>query len=237
LYKKKDFLEAIAKAREASKKRNFSQSVDLTINFRGIDFKKGTNQIDLTINLPHSTGKTSGVKTLVFASDKSFASQLEGKASKVILEKDIPSLKKKEVEALMKDYGLFLAQGPSMLVVAKNLGQQLAPKGKMPKAIPNNINAFDEMVAKLATSVRVTTKKGKFMPLVHALIGKESMTDDQLAENALEIYTAVFEAINKSPQNLKSVQVKLTMGPVVKLGQLSEVTPQKEKPVKGGGSK
>ncbi|MFH1588066.1 MAG: hypothetical protein ABIA76_01875 [Candidatus Diapherotrites archaeon] len=229
MYKQKDFAEAIAKAKEASQKRNFSQSVDLTINFRGIDFKKGSNQIDLTINLPNSTGKTSGVKTLVFVSDTAFAEALKGKASKIIPEKEIASLKKKDVEALMKDYDLFLAQGPSMLVVAKNLGQQLAPKGKMPKPIPNNINAFAEMVAKLATSVRVTTKKGKFMPLVHVMIGKESMPLEQLAENASVIYDAVFDVINRSPQNLKSVQVKLTMGPVIKLGRLDEAQAQPEK--------
>jgi large subunit ribosomal protein L1 len=226
MFKKHDFIEAINKAKEISLKRKFEQSIDLTINFRGIDFKKGANQIDLNIELPHATGKTENVKSLVFVHDKKFAEELKGKAGKIILDSDIPNLKKKEVEILIKDYDLFLAEGPAMLSVAKNLGQQLAPKGKMPKLIPANINQFDSMVAKLATSVKVTTKKGKFMPLVHVLIGKESMSSSDLAENAELIFNSVFNTIKKSPQNIKSVQVKLTMGPVVKVGKINEAVSQ-----------
>ncbi len=233
MFKKQDFVEAIDKAKEISIKRKFTQSVDLTINFRGIDFKKGGNQIDLNVELPHATGKTGNVKSLVFVHDKKFGEELKGKASRIIFDSDIPSLKKKDVDLLIRDYDLFLAEGPAMLAVAKNLGQQLAPRGKMPKLIPANINQFDSMVAKLATSVKVTTKKGKFMPLIHVLIGKESMSSSDLAENAEVVFNNVFEAIKKSPQNIKSVQVKLTMGPVVKIGKVNEAKPQ----VKRGDSK
>jgi large subunit ribosomal protein L1 len=226
MFKKHDFIEAINKAKEISLKRKFEQSIDLTINFRGIDFKKGANQIDLNVELPNATGKIGNVKSLVFVHDKKFAEELKGKASKIILDSDIPNLKKKEVEILIKDYDLFLAEGPAMLIVAKNLGQQLAPKGKMPKLIPANINQFDSMVAKLATSVKVTTKKGKFMPLIHVLIGKESMDSSKIAENAEIVFNSVFNAIKKSPQNIKSVQVKLTMGPVVKIGKINEAVSQ-----------
>ncbi|MBN2126855.1 MAG: hypothetical protein JW703_00510 [Candidatus Diapherotrites archaeon] len=229
MFKKQDFAEAIDKAKEISIKRNFAQSFDMTINFRGIDFKKGANQIDLNLELPHSTGKASNVKSLVFAHDKKFAEELKGKAEKIILDSDIPNLKKKDVEVLMRDYDLFLAEGPAMLIVAKHLGQQLAPKGKMPKLIPANISQFDSMVAKLSTSVKITTKKGKFMPLIHVLIGKETMETEKIAENGEAVFNAVFDAIKKSPQNIKSVQVKLTMGPVVKIGRVNEAKPQEEK--------
>jgi large subunit ribosomal protein L1 len=51
---KEEVLKAVKTAREKSKQRNFTQSVDLCINFKGIDFKKQENKIDVDVKLPHS---------------------------------------------------------------------------------------------------------------------------------------------------------------------------------------
>ncbi|AJF59996.1 MAG: hypothetical protein J4224_01395 [Candidatus Diapherotrites archaeon] len=216
--KDQEVLEALQRMRDASKKRNFVQSIDLTINFKGIDFKKAENRVDVEVTMPNPTGKHSEVKTLVFVKDKDFASQLKGKASKIIMDEQIPSLKKKDVEELVSNYNVLLAEGQAILAVGKYLGQQLAPRGKMPKPIQPSINSFEEMISKSSTSLNVSNKKGKFMPLVHVTVGREKDEDRKVADNVIAVFNAVVQGLEKREQNIKSVYLKLSMGPPIKIG-------------------
>ncbi len=206
--------------RDASKKRKFEQSIELVINTTGIDFKKAENRIDLAVELPHATSKQSAVKPLVFVRDKDFASQLKDRA-KAIDEADIPKIKKKELAELMENYNAFFAEAPVMVAVGKHLGQELAPKGRMPRPIEPRMASFESALKNVRTGMRVSNNKGKYMPVVHAPIGKEKFTNDQLADNALAVYNAVAGALSQKEQNIKSAYVKLTMGPAigVKLGK------------------
>ncbi|MDO8634477.1 MAG: hypothetical protein Q7K34_04270 [archaeon] len=215
--KKETVLSTLKVLRESSQKRNFAQSVDFTMNFKGLDFKKPENRIDVSVKLPYGTGKASGSKSLVFVSDKAFAEQIKTKASKVIMLEDIPAIKGKDVEQLIRDYDVFLAEGPAMLAVAKHMGQQLAPKGRMPRLIQPNLKTFDEEATKSSALSRVSNKKGKFMPLVHVLIGKENDSDDHLAENIVAVYNSLVAALPGKEQNIKSVQVKFTMSAPMKI--------------------
>jgi len=214
---KKEVLVAITRARELSRKRNFEQSIDFGINFTGIDFKRPENRIDLDVSLSHSTGKQAGAKALVFVQDKIFAEQLSGKA-KVIMESEIQNLKAKQVDELLSTYNVFLAQGPAILAVGKYLGQQLAPKAKMPKSITTDIKLFDNEVSKASTSIKVTNAKGKYMPLVHVMVGKEKDEDEKISDNVLSVYESVLNAGTVKKINVKSSFVKLTMGPAIKIG-------------------
>ena len=223
MLKREDVLSALQRMRDESKQRKFQQSVDFTVNFKGVDFKKAENQIDVSVNLPHSTGKTTGAKALVFVKDKNFASMLKGKAEKIIMDSEIANLKKKDVDLFVKEYDVFLAEGPAMIPVGKYLGQQLAPKGKMPKPIQPNIASYERTVSKRGTGVRVTNKKGKFMPLVHVTVGNEKHSNDQLVENILAIYTTILPSLEKKQHNIKSMFVKLTMGPPIKIGEEKKV--------------
>ncbi len=111
-----------------------------------------------------------------------------------------------------------------MIPVGRHLGQQLAPKGKMPKPIKPN-KAMVEQILKQAGSVtRVTNKKGKFMPLVQSVIGNEKMQDEQLSENALAISDAVTKELPRKQQNIKSIFVKESMGPPIKLATAKEAS-------------
>ena len=223
---KNQLIDALKRMRSESKKRKFEQSVDFTINFRGIDFKKATNQIDLDVKLPHSTGKQGAAKTLVFVKDKGFAEQAKSKADRVIQDDDIQNLKKKDIDEIIATYNVILAEGPSILTVAKYHGQQLAPRGKMPKTIPPNISAIESAAANASTSVKVSNKKGKFMPLVHVTVGKENDADEKIIDNIDAIYEAVVPNLPNKQQSVKSMYVKLTMGPPVKLGEKLEGVPK-----------
>jgi large subunit ribosomal protein L1 len=142
---------------------------------------------------------------------------IEGKVAKIIVEDEISRLDKKEASKLAEEFDVFLAEGPVMLVVGKYLGQFLAPKGKMPRPIQPDLSALESALRSVKSGIRVTNKKGKFMPVVQALIGKEDSPDEQLAENAFTVYQAVAAKLPDNEINIKSVFLKTTMGPAVKV--------------------
>ncbi len=226
---KKQVLQALDYVRSMGKKRKFEQSVELAINFKGIDFKKAENRVEVDVTLPHATGKQGEAKALVFVKDKGFAEQLNGKA-RVVMEDEIANFTTKDVEEIMRDYTVFLAEGPVMLTVSKHLGQQLAPKGMMPKPIQPSMVQFEQSVKNVSTSTKVTNKKGKFMPVVHTMIGKESFKNDQLADNVMEIYNAILENLPGKEAGIKSVIIKTTMGKPIKVGQKYEAVQQNAAP-------
>jgi len=54
---KQEILEAVKKAKEESKPRNFTQSIDVVINIKDLDVKKPENRFEEEISLPHGRGK------------------------------------------------------------------------------------------------------------------------------------------------------------------------------------
>lgn len=214
----KDFLAGLQKMRDSSKQRKFTQSIELMVNFKGLDFKKPENHVDLKINLPFATGRGSG-KVLVFVRDKNFIEQIKAKVDRIVPEADIQKLDKKEVAKIIEEFDFLLAEGPVMLTVGKFLGQQLAPKGKMPKPISANVSVLENSLKESSSLTRITNKKGKPMPLIQIVIGSEKMPDSELASNALAIFNAVINALPGKMQNFKSVFVKETMGPAIKVGE------------------
>ncbi len=215
----KDIMNALKAMREKSKPRKFLQSIELIVNFKGLDTKKPVNQVDVKVTLPHATGKKGSGKSLLFAKSKSFIESVKGKFDKIIEESQIGKLNKKEVAQIAVDYDVLLAEGPVMITVGKHLGQQLAPKGKMPKPVQPNTAIVEQMLKQMGSVTRVTNKKGKFMPLIQTIIGNEKMQDQELSENALTIIEAVTKQLPRKHQNIKSVYVKETMGPPIKLGE------------------
>ncbi|MEM4662865.1 MAG: hypothetical protein QXM75_02495 [Candidatus Diapherotrites archaeon] len=211
---KKDVIDALNKL-NTSKKRNFTQKIELIINFKNLDVKKPENLIDIKVNLPHATG-AGKAKALLFARTASFIETVKDMFDRVIYENQIEGLSKKELQEML-DYDIILAEGPVMLTVAKYLGQTLAPKGKMPKPVNPEKSAVESLLAGTESAVRITNKKGKGVPFVQVVIGNENMSNEQIAENAVEVYKEVLHALPSQKHNIKSVYIKKTMSPAVKI--------------------
>lgn len=207
-----DVKEAIGKAKTEAKKRKFTQSVDLFINFKELDFAKPENKINLEVQLPKGRGKARKVCVI---GDAELASNAKGVADRVVAGADLEGIAKdkKALKELAEGYDFFLAQPNVMGLIGKHLGQALGPRGKMPKPIPPNAN-LKPMIEKLKLTVVVRTK-GKNLPVVHVPIGVESMSDDDLAANANAVLGAVKNKLPQHEQNIKDAYVKLSMGPVV----------------------
>ena len=54
-----DMIEAVKKAKEQSKPRNFTQSIDMIINIKDLDVNKPENRFEEEVVLPNGRGKGS----------------------------------------------------------------------------------------------------------------------------------------------------------------------------------
>ena len=209
-------IKALHVANEQSKKRNFSQTIDLIITLKGLNLKKPDEQVELFITLPHETGKKRSVCALV-------GPELEEKAKEVcdevITQAHFAEYKEKKlVKKLAKKHDFFIAQADIMPKVAATFGRALGPRGKMPNPkagciLPPKapVQPIYQRLQKLAP---VIVKKQLAVQLP---VGKEGMDEQQVAENIKTIYDQLIHHLPGEKNNLRSVYVKYTMGKPVKI--------------------
>jgi large subunit ribosomal protein L1 len=102
-----------------------------------------------------------------------------------------------------------------MALVGKHLGQVLGPQDKMPFPVPPTAK-LDPFMKRLENLIRVKIK-GKFMPTVHATVGTEEMKDEQIVTNADKVIESIVDNLPGREGNLRSVYLKMSMGPSVKV--------------------
>ncbi len=203
-------LSSMTKAREESKPRSFVQTWDFIINFKGLNLKKPENRFNIDVVLPKGRGREPMV--VIFAD--STAVEASKLADVVVRKEEIPGLAKdrKRLGEVM-GCDIFLGEAPLMALIGKELGQTLAPKGKMPRPVPPNVR-LDAFVAASKKSLRVALKES---PVIQTAIGNDRMADGDVAANAEAIFNAVRDRLPKGINNVKSVMIKLTMGRPVKI--------------------
>lgn len=207
---RKKLSEAINRALEDKGKKKFTQSVELIINMRGIDFSKSENRLNLDIVLPHGKGGKE-LKSAVFA-EGAVADEAKKAGADLIITPDAIGkwAEPAKVRELAKGY--FLLTQPNLMgAVAKAMGQTLGKMGKLPKPITGKVG---ELIERSKKSVRIRSK-GKYLPTAQALVGAESMEAENILENAEAVYDAVKNKVSEG--NIKSVYVKLTMGRPVRV--------------------
>lgn len=232
---KKDIIQAIQHLREFSKKRNFSQTVDLIINLKGIDVKKQGNSLDIFATLPHARKKKLKICALVGYE----LSQSAKIFDKVIVQDEFHKYQAnpKLVTELTRDYDMFVAQANLMGPIATTFGRTLGPKGLMPNprsgAVAPPESNLELLSTKLQKTVRLQTKKEA---IVKAPVGSEDMKDEEIADNVLSAYNTLIHSLPQEEHNIKNVVLKTTMGPAIKIGEnkehIQERLKPKEKPMK-----
>lgn len=209
-----DFKKAIAEVREKTPKRKFIQSVDLVVNFKNIDFNKPENRINLEIVLPHGRGRKVRIAAIV---GDALINEAKAKSEKIIRGEEIAELgaNKAALKKLASEYDFFLAQTDLMAAVGKHLGQTLGPRDKMPVPVPPTAK-LEPFMKRLENMIRIKIK-GKFMPTIHATVGTEEMKDEQIIENANKVLESIVEKVPDKEGNIKSVFLKMSMGPSVRV--------------------
>lgn len=195
-------MEAIKAIQELrnEKKRKFDQSVDVIMNLKNFDVRR--EALNTFIFLPH-------------AMDKKFAAFFQKRNDLVdtLTEEDFVKYKElKDIKKLAKTYDAFLAVAPMMGKVATKFGRVFGPMNKMPSPLAGIVPKEDpamveKMIAKMKTAVRIKNKELS----IKISVGKENMSDEDLAENVNAAVKELTKKLPKQNDNVKDVLVKFTM--------------------------
>jgi len=214
---KKYALEVVKKLRANAKKRNFVQGVDLVINLQELDFKRPEHQLDFYVLLPHSVGKKKNIAALV---DGDMIDEAKMACDLVIPLHQFEDYAKdkKKIKKMAKNIDFFIAQSTIMTKIAATFGRVLGPKNKMPNPKAGCVVApkspLKPLYDRLQKTIRILARN---KPLLQLTIGREDMTDEQIADNLLLIYDQLIRHLPKERNNVKNVFLKTTMGQPVRL--------------------
>ena len=209
------FAEIVKEAKSGSKERKFTQAIELIVNFKDIDVKKGF-ALNEVVQLP----KTNSPATVcVMATGDMGTKAKAANADSVIGTEELDKFaaNKRESRKFINKYDFFLADTQVMPVVGKTLGQLLGPRGKMPTPVPFNADIV-AFLARFRTSIKVRTRASLS---VSCKIGDVTMEDSDLAINAHTVLAAIEKKLPNGEKNIRKIMIKTTMGKPVK--QVQEV--------------
>ncbi len=210
----KETVEKVKQALDESKKldRKFKQTIDLVVNLKHVDLSVPKNRIEEEIQLPKGRGKKA--KVGLFASGE-LAVKAKKHVDLLIKPEEIEdySKDKKNFKKIAEEHDFFIAEAPLMPTIGKSLGTVLGPRGKMPKPVPPGADVSD-LVKNLRGTVRIRSKTNNTF---HAIAGSEDMSSEEIAENIDTILRRIETSLERGRMNIKSVYIKTTMGPTVRI--------------------
>jgi len=203
--------EAFGLVRETSTVK-FDETVELSVKL-GVDPRHADQMIRGAVSLPHGTGKT--VRVVVFA---------EGEAARAAEEAGADFVGSMDLVTKIQKEGWLefdkAVATPNMMPKVGRLGRILGPRGLMPNPKVGTVVPAE----RVAETVR-ELKAGKIefrvekAGIIHAAVGKISMSDEQLKAN---IGTLVQALVRMRPASAKGAYVRgaavaATMGVGVRL--------------------
>ncbi|PUA33370.1 MAG: 50S ribosomal protein L1 [Zestosphaera tikiterensis] len=201
--------DAIRKALKLGKGRKFNQSVELIVVFKGADPKSQEVKFRDLVFLPKGAGKKS--KVLVIATGDMLLKARESGVD-VLNGDDLKNLSKKDAKKIARKYDIFLVKSDLMSQVGRVLGPSLGPRGKFPIPVPANAD-IKSLISRYLDSVKVRNKEQAW---VGCRIGVESMSVEDLAENAMAVLDFIRSKYTK-PLETTKIYVKTAMGPSVEV--------------------
>ncbi len=227
---KEEVLSAISEIRKISKKRNFKQNFDLIINLKGLNLKKSEENINIFVNLHYGIGKKLKVCGFV---DQQLASKAKEVFDSVVLDEDFDkySRDKKLIKGLVNGSDVFVAQANLMGKVATAFGKTLGPRGKMPNPKVGGVitpaTNLKVLYDKFQKTIHLQTKNEL---ILKCGIGNEDMKDEEIVDNIITVYNSLMPVLPQEKANIRSVLLKMTMGPVVYITG-KDVKKEKEKKI------
>ena len=199
-----NFEEAVEEAVENSDHRNFTESIDLIMNFRGLDLSDPNNRINDDLKLPNQADEDIQIAVI---GDSLSGDTADRHVSEDELEEmfDEPN----KAKTLAEEFTFLIAEAPLMPKIGQQLGQVFGPRNMMPDPTPPGSDLEDE-IEDLRNTVSLNVKE---QPLLQIKVGKEDHDPSEVARNASTIYNFVEENLPKGGNNVKNVMIKTTMGP------------------------
>lgn len=192
-------------------KRGFLETVELQVGLKNYDPQKD-KRFSGTVKMKHIPRPRFKVCVLGDQQhcDEAAANGMDAKDAEALkkLNKN-----KKLVKKLAKSYDAFLASESLIKQIPRLLGPGLNKAGKFPTLLTHNEN----MVAKV-DEVKATIKfQMKKVLCLAVAIGHVNMSADELAQNINLGINFLVSLLKKNWQNIKSLHIKSTMGPPIRL--------------------
>jgi len=202
--------EAIKLAKEASYAK-FDTTLDLVFKLN-LDTRQADQQLRGAIALPNGTGKS--IKVLVATDEVEAQKSAKNAGAEIVVGSQ-------ELQEILKkgkfDFDIIVTD-PKMMPTLGRFGKELGPKGLMPNpktgtVTPNVAKAVEE-IKKGKANYR-TDKNGN----IHTIIGKKSMDDKALLENAKVIIDLIKKLKPTAVKGtyIQKLSVSASMGASVKI--------------------
>ena len=194
---------------KANAKAKFDESIEISVNL-GVDPRHADQQVRGVVNLPSGTGRD--VRVAVFAKDAKAAEAVAAGAEHVGAE----DLYEKIAGGFM-DFDRVIAS-PDMMALVGRLGKVLGPRGLMPNPKVGTVTPNVGQAVKDAKGGAVEFRVEK-AGIVHASVGKASMSEEQLRDNVLALVGTLVRLKPSTAKGtyVKSVALSTTMGPGIRL--------------------
>ncbi|XP_023343101.1 60S ribosomal protein L10a [Eurytemora carolleeae] len=194
-----------------AKQRKFTESVELQVGLKNYDPQKD-KRFSGTVKLRHIPRSKFTVCVL---GDQQHCDEAKEQGLPCMSADDLKKLNKdkKKVKKLAKGYDAFLASDTLIKQIPRLLGPGLNKAGKFPTLITHN----DDLSAKV-NDLKATIKfQMKKVLCLSVAVGNVTMTEDELVQNVHLAMNFLVSLLKKHWQNVRSLHIKSTMGPVQRL--------------------
>jgi large subunit ribosomal protein L1 len=204
------FEQSVEEAVEESKNRNFSESIELIVNVRGVDLSDPENRISEDLRLPNKPDEEVRIAVI----GDTMAAEVEN-ADEELTENELEEYfdNPSDAKELADDFSFLLAEAPLMPKIGQQLGQVLGPRNMMPDPVQPGEDPTEDIEG-LRNTVSVRLREH---PLVQIKVGEEQFDLENVSENAQTAYQFIENNLPEGRPNIKSVYVKTTMGQPVQV--------------------
>jgi large subunit ribosomal protein L10Ae len=206
-------LECIADLRSKVKERKFQQTVELQVALKDYDAAKDKRFVG-SVRLPNVPRPKMNI--CLIADQKHVD---EAKAANLDIEvTTLDALKKfnkdkKVIKKWAKKYSVLLATDSLVKKIPTVLGPVLNRIGRFPQPVTHN-----EPLEKKINDVKATVKwQLKKVTNLNVAAGNEKMSDEELRQNLVMALNFLASLLKKQWHNIKSINIKTTMSPAVKV--------------------
>lgn len=193
------------------KKRKFQESIELQIMLKGYDSTKD-KRFSGTVKLPFIPRPN--MKICVIADAKHIdVCQQEGVPFKSVEDLKKLNKNKKLVKKLAAEFDAFLASQALIKQIPRILGPGLNKAGKFPGLLSHDDSMTDK-INNIKQTIKFQMKK---VLTLGVAIGHVNMDEADVVQNALTAVNFLVSLLKKNWQNVKSLNIKSTMGPPQRL--------------------
>jgi len=204
-------IEEILKHALQTKKRKFVETVELQIGLKNYDPARD-KRFAGSVVLPFPTKPK---LTVMVIGDQKHVDECNAVGMEVIDSEGLKKFKKdkKKVKKWAQGYDLFLASDSLIRQIPRLLGPQLNKMGKFPSPCSHD-QTLKEKIEELQHTVKFQMKK---VLCLGVAVGNVSLTKDQLQQNITLSVNTLIGLLKKGWQNVRSMNIKSTMGPVQRI--------------------